>query len=198
MANGCVFVPIRCVNCGVEAFVRRDLPTDPYDECYHSVTTLFVQCIPTDTTLHAFLTGGAFPKVHHLYLGETVDAEVKAIVDFVTVFSKLNNLITFVPRYMSRNARTAFLCALATQCPNLQRVCLTRRKDKRDAQCFAYGVVPAPNVKDFVIAKTKHPQEPSRHVDLASSAAAAAFARSTLCVSVPPYATEGLYLFKYA
>lgn len=83
-------------------------------------------------------------------------------------------------------------------------MCLTRRKDKRDAQCFAHGVVPPPTVKDFVVTKTKHvlPQDssPSRHVDavgLTSSAAAAAFARCTLCVSVPPYATEGLYLFKY-
>lgn len=116
VANGCVFVPVRCLHSGVEAFVKRDLPADPYDECYHAVTTLFVQCIPTDApSVHAFLTGGAFPNVRHLYLGETVDVDEKAIVQFVASFSKLTNVITFLPRYMSRGARTAFLSALADQ-----------------------------------------------------------------------------------
>lgn len=192
VANGCLFTPVRCIPCGVEAFVKRELPSDPFDECYHSVVTLFVECIPTGA-MHAFVTGGAFPNVRHLYLGETVNAEVDGIIEFICTFPRLNNVITFVPRYMSRQARTSFLKSIAARCDDLQRVCLTRRKDKRDAQGFAYNLVPPPNAKDFVITKTHHPQQ---SVVLASPADAAAFARCTLYVSVPPHATEGLYLFR--
>lgn len=88
----------------------------------------------------SFLTSGAFLNVRHYYLGETVEADVKMILQFVAAFAKITNLITLLPRYMSRSARTAFLCTLADQCPDLQRLCCTRRRDKRDTQCFAYGV----------------------------------------------------------
>ncbi|KAH9371687.1 hypothetical protein HPB48_012005 [Haemaphysalis longicornis] len=195
-----VYLPTRCLRCGVTVFNRcagaqlnsTDLTT---------VETLFMETVAATTTpdrqVIDFVTS-AMPNVRNMYLGERSKVVDSVIVKFVARFKHLHNLVTLLPRYSSRVTRTNFLESVIAACPELHRVCLTRRWDRRDPQCFTYGVVPPPTKSDYVVSRVRWGvDEPSAAAAAFTPAYAAAFARCLMSSSHPPHATEGLYMFKH-
>lgn len=186
------------------------MPTNPEcDETYLGVETLYIQRSPRDEALLDFMCKGAFANVRHVYLGEPTDAmDVNDIVTFLTSFEKLQNIFTMLPRYCSHASKIKLIKGIVDVCPEVQRICLTRRRDARDVQCFAYGVVSPPTCKDYIVTRVRHhhQQLPQQHQQqqqeppappAINSEDAAAFARCTLSCLNPPYATKALYMFKH-
>ncbi|KAH9371689.1 hypothetical protein HPB48_012007 [Haemaphysalis longicornis] len=192
-----VYLPTRCLRCGVTVF-NRCAGAQLHSTDLTTVETLFMETMAATTTPDRQVVDfvqSAMPNVRNMYLGEGSKVGDQVIVKFVGRFKRLHNLVTLVPRYSTRATRTSFLESVIAACPELHRVCLTRRWDKRDPRCFSYGVVPPPTKSDYVVSRVRWGvEEPSVAF---TPAYAAAFARCLMSSSHPPHATEGLYMFKH-
>lgn len=174
--------------------------SNPY-EVDKFITTLYLESIPVkNSPLHNRLIG--FTEVENVYIGDnsTISGPNagRIVARFLGHFKKLKNVV-LLPK---NSDKTKFIDDLKLTCPNLHRLCLTKRHEQTDvvppnSGRFAYNVVPPPSKKDILLTKVKWSVclDDVDEESVVNADTAAAVARCTLECNFANY-TRGLYVYK--